>query len=53
MTTDPLHAELLQERFTSPWWVTTDSPHVDNELNCGTRRQTLRDALAGYDEETE
>ena len=51
MNTDPLHAELLRERFTSPWWVTAIRPDVDDELNCGTRRQTLRDALDGYDDE--
>ena len=46
-----LNEALLKERFTSPWWHTAIGPDVDDELNCGTRRQTLRDALAGYDDE--
>ena len=46
-----LNTELLRERFTSPWWHTAIRPDVDDELNCGTRRQTLRDALDGYDDE--
>jgi hypothetical protein len=51
MTTDPLYADLLRERFgKSTWWITTRPELVDSKLTQGIRRRALAEAVAGDDE---
>jgi hypothetical protein len=51
MTTDPLYADLLRERFgKSTWWVTTKPELVDSKLTQGLRRRALAEAVGGYEE---
>lgn len=52
MTTDPLHADLLRERFgKSTWWVTARPELVDSKLTQGIRRRALIESVGGCDEE--
>lgn len=45
MTSDPLYAALLKERYSSTWWVTTRPEEVDSKLTQGIRRRALGEAL--------
>ncbi len=45
MTSDPPYAALLEERFSSTWWVTTRSEDVDSTFMQGVRRRALSEAL--------
>lgn len=50
MTRDELIEALLVERYTSPWWTTTQpAPQPDNDLNCARRRRDLAADFAAHD----